>query len=246
MARKLEQQPDLSLPVETIAANNVVDGLVLLRRWQKGKSTTPQQWNGDTIPFGLSVNPQKAKLPPADPNNAQFKSLATEFGLLEQAVDAVSDALLAEAVYQAARGNPLRAANTVESIAGGEAPPPELEVVRTPRTGIALTYRLMTLFSGDPTLGPGWTTPANPFRANAEPQLNAWASKLLGNPTRVRCLVERLDSASGAVIELKELRLDQLGLAPLDFIYAVEGGQAGQQAEIEQRIIYTMMRRADG
>ena len=246
VARKLEQQPDLSLPVETIAANNVVDGLVLLRRWQKGKSTTPQQWNGDTIPFGLSVNPQKAKLPPADPNNAQFKSLATEFGLLEQAVDAVSDALLAEAVYQAARGNPLRAANTVESIAGGEAPPPELEVVRTPRTGIALTYRLMTLFSGDPTLGPGWTTPANPFRANAEPQLNAWASKLLGNPTRVRCLVERLDSASGAVIELKELRLDQLGLAPLDFIYAVEGGQAGQQAEIEQRILYTMMRSADG
>ena len=33
-------------------------------------------------------------------------------------------------------------------IAGGETPPPELEVVRTPRTGIALTHRLVTLFSG--------------------------------------------------------------------------------------------------
>lgn len=246
VARKLEQQPDPSAPVEAIAANNVVDGLALLRRWQKGKSATPQQWTSETIPFGQSVSPQKAKLPPVDPNNAQFKGLQTELGLLEQAVDAVSDALLAEAVYQAARGNPLRAANTVESIAGGEAPPPELEVVRTPRTGIALTYRLMTLFSGDPTLAPGWTTPANPFRANAEPHLNAWAGKLLGNPTRVRCLVERLDSASGAVIESKELRLDQLSLAPLDFIYAVEGGQAGQQAEIEQRILYTMMRNGDG
>ena len=246
VARKLEQQPDPSLPVEAIAANNVVDGLVLLRRWQKGKSTTPQQWNGDTIPFGQSVSPGKAKLPPADPNNAQFKGLQTEFGVLEQAVDAVSDALLAEAVYQAARGNPLRAANTVESIAGGEAPPPELEVVRTPRTGIALTYRLMTLFSGDPAPAAGWPTPSNPFRANAEPQLNAWAGKLLGNPTRVRCIVERFDSATGAAIESKEIRLDQLGLAPLDFIYAVEGGQAGQQAEIEQRILYTMMRKADG
>ncbi|HET6977869.1 MAG TPA: hypothetical protein VFI24_16175 [Pyrinomonadaceae bacterium] len=246
VARKLEPQPDPSAPVEAIAANNVVDGLALLRRWQKGKSTTPQQWTGETIPFGQSVSPQKAKLPPADPNNAQFKGLQTEFGLLEQAVDAVSDALLAEAVYQAARGNPLRAANTVESIAGGEAPPPELEVVRTPRTGIALTYRLMTLFGGDPTLAPGWATPANSVRASAEPHLNAWAGKLLGNPTRVRCVVERFDSATGAAIESKELRLDQLGLAPLDFIYAVEGGQAGQQAEIEQRILYTMVRSADG
>ena len=65
-------------------------------------------------------------------------------------MDAVSDALMAESVYQVVRGNPLRAASTVESIAGGETPPPELEVVRTPRTGIALTHRLVTLFSGEP------------------------------------------------------------------------------------------------
>ena len=40
VARKLEQ-PDqpVTEPVEAIAANNVVDGLALLRRWQKGKST---------------------------------------------------------------------------------------------------------------------------------------------------------------------------------------------------------------
>ena len=67
-------------------------------------------------------------------------------------MDAVSDALMAESVYQVVRGNPLRAASTVESIAGGETPPPELEVVRTPRTGIALTHRLVTLFSGEPVL----------------------------------------------------------------------------------------------
>src|SRR5262249_31005027 len=34
--------------------------------------------------------------------------------------------------------------------------------------------------------------------------------------------------------------------APLDFIYAVEGGEGGQQAEIEQRIQYSIMRRPDG
>ena len=125
-------------------------------------------------------------------------------------MDAVSDALMAESVYQVVRGNPLRAASTVESIAGGETPPPELEVVRTPRTGIALTHRLVTLFSGEPVLPPEWAPPANPSRANAEPHLNAWAAKLLGNPANVRCVVERLDPATGKVLEAKELRLNQL------------------------------------
>ena len=82
---------------------------------------------------------------------------------LEDAVDAVSDALMAESVYQVVRGNPLRAASTVESIAGGETPPPELEVVRTPRTGIALTHRLVALFSGEPALPPGWAPSSIPF-----------------------------------------------------------------------------------
>ena len=136
----------------------------------------------------------------------------------------------------------MRAARTVESIAGGETPPPELEVARTPRTGIALTHRLVTLFSGDPQLPSEWASSQESFRANAEPQLNAWAAKLLGNPASVRCAVERIEPTTGQVLETKEIRLNELRLAPLDFIYAVEGGEGGQQAEIEQRIFYTIMR----
>src|SRR5262249_28721885 len=48
------------------------------------------------------------------------------------------------------------------------------------------------------------------------------------------------------VVDTKEVRLDQLGLTPLDFIYAVEGGQGGQQAEIEQRILYHAVRMNGG
>ena len=62
----------------------------------------------------------------------------------------------------------------------------------------------------------------------------------------MRIVVERIDPVTGKVVETKESRLNQLlRLAPLDFIYAVEGGQ-GQQAEIEQRILYTIMRRPGG
>ena len=95
------------------------------------------------------------KPPQADLTNAK-SALEAELDALADSVDAVSDALMAESVHQVVRGNPVRAAMTVESIAGGETPPPELEVARTPRTGIALTHRLVTLFSGEPQLPPEW------------------------------------------------------------------------------------------
>lgn len=238
VARKLEQpgQPVEAQSVEAIAANNVVDGLELQRLWLAAlKSPAPAGGPLTALFSSITNKPSQTDL-----TNSKAR-LEAELNSLTDSVDAVSDALMAETVYQVVRGNPLRAASTVESIAGGETPPPELEVVRTPRTGIALTHRLVTLFSGEPALPPEWAPPGNPFRANAEPHLNAWAAKLLGNPAKVRFVVERLESATGTAVERKEFRLNQLlRLAPLDFIYAVEGGQGGQQAEIEQRILFAI------
>jgi hypothetical protein len=76
--------------------------------------------------------------------------------------------------------------------------------------------------------------------------LNAWAARLLPNPANVRCIVESLDPATEKILDTKEIRLEQLRLAPLDYIYAIEGGKGGQQAEIEQRILFAMMRQPDG
>jgi hypothetical protein len=244
VARKLEQT---NQPVEAIAANNVVDGLKLRRLWLAALDLLRRSFPPPDSAGALSLlfAPLQNKPALTDLKNAQA-ILEGELNSLADAVDAVSDALMAESVYQAVRGNPLRAASTVESIAGGETPPPELEVTRTPRTGVALTHRLVTLFSGPPALPVEWKPPPYPQRANAEPCLNAWAARLLGNPINVRCVVERLEPATGNVLESKELRLYQLRLAPLDFIYAAEGGQGGQQAEIEQRILYTITRMPEG
>lgn len=244
VARKLESGRQ-GEPVESIAANNVVDGLALVRRWEKGKQgASTSSWTMATIPFGQRVNQKTPALPPFDLNNPDFSALKGELEFLEQAIDAVSDALVAESVHQVVRGNPLRAASTVEAVAGGEVPPPELEVVRTPRTGIALTHRVVSLFSGDPQLPAHWS--GSSPRAKAEPRLNAWAGRLLPNPGKVRCLIERLDAITGDVLETKEIRLDQLDQAPLDYIHALEGGQGGQQGEIEQRLLLQMMTRPDG
>lgn len=244
VARKLEQTDQ---PVEAIAANNVVDGLKLRGLWLVAldKLMVTHLPPGSAGALTLLFAPLQNK-PAASDLLIAKPVLEAELKSLDDSVDAVSDALMAESVYQVVRGNPVRAAGTVESIAGGSTPPPELEVVRTPRTGIALTHRLVTLFSGAPALPPDWGAPGIRFRADAEPSLNAWVARLLRNPLNVRCLVDRLDPETGEVLETKEYRLNQLRLTPLDFIYALDGGPGGQQSEIEQRILYGIMRKADG
>jgi hypothetical protein len=239
VARKLSQTTDqaVSQSVEKIAANNVVDGLELLRKWK----SLPKSPASPLSPVQILLKNGKHK-----PNLVQIKALQEELNRLDDAVDAVSDALLAESVHHAVQGNPLRTAGTLDAIASGEAPPPELEVARTPRTGLALTHRLVTLFSGSPSVPPEWESPAVRHRANAEPSLNAWAARLLGNPNQVRCLIERIDPSTAEVLETRELRLNELRLSPLDFIYAAEGSRDAQPSEIELRILYEMKRKAQG
>ncbi|MGZ9174980.1 MAG: hypothetical protein ACXW52_25600, partial [Candidatus Binatia bacterium] len=115
VARKLEQTDQA---VEAIAANNVVDGLELHRRWLAVRKNSE----------ALSDLFRPIANKPAQAELINSKSLLeAELDALADSVDAVSDALMAESVHQVVRGNPLRAAMTVESIAGGETAPPELE-----------------------------------------------------------------------------------------------------------------------
>src|SRR5205807_6843704 len=104
---------------------------------------------------------------------------------LGEAIDGLSDALTAEAAYQVARGNLSRIASTMSAVAQGDAPPPELDVGHPTRSGTPLTHRVLVLFSGAPVVNPGWLATNSSRRASAEPMLNAWASKLLGNGSKV-------------------------------------------------------------
>jgi hypothetical protein len=242
VARKLAQTADQpGQSVESIAANNVVDGLVLSRKW-KALSRPPAA--GTTLLNTLFAS--ITKKPNAQHLLQQQATLEAELDRLDDSVDVVSDALIAESVHQAVMGNPTRTASTLDAIASGEAPPPQLEVVRTPRSGIAITHRLVTLFNDSLAVPADWKAPAVSLRADAEPLLNAWTARLLGAPGRVRCQVERLDPSSGVVVETKEIRIDDLGLCPLDFVYAAQGTRGGQPSEIERRIIHTITRRSDG
>jgi hypothetical protein len=230
-ARKLSRTGQ---PAEAIASGTVVDGLTLHRLWER---------HGVDI-FALPTW-SRAGLPAAS-LTPETDPLVGELKALSDAADAISDALVAESVYQAVRGNATRTAATVDAIAGGDAPPPELEVVRTPRSGVAVTHRHVVLFSGEAVASSQWPRAWFPWRAQAEPHLNAWAARLLGNPANVRCVVERYDPDTGKTLEAKTFRLSELYLTPLDVIYAAEAGDEIRQSELEQRILYIIRHRPYG
>jgi len=230
VAGKLEPKTQ---PVEAIAANNVVDGLVLHSRWRTD---------------GRPVN---ALLHQAGASADELEKMVRELNALGDAIDGLGDALTAEAAYQMARGNTSRIASTLAAIAHGDAPAPELEVARIPRSGIALTHRLLMLWSDKPTATTGWAAASTSARASAEPMLNAWAARLLGDPRKVRCVIERIDDTSGAVAETRVLRLSDLQLTPLDVVYGVETVAGPRRADtspddVEQRLLYVARHQEGG
>ncbi|NGZ09582.1 MAG: hypothetical protein CV088_09360 [Nitrospira sp. LK70] len=179
---------------------------------------------------------------------AQNKSdMQSELNRLGEALDAVADLVLAESVHHVAQGNPVRAGATLEAITRGETPPPEIEFVRTPRTGINHTHRISVIFGPPPTTFPwGITTP----RAQAEPVLNAWVAQLLGSEAdKATCAVEYTDPTLNGKqtfdVTIKDLNSvpGDPQLAPLDLVYLLDGEQGGMYSEIEQRIVYHVHKR---
>ncbi len=238
VANKIVRPTDPPSPAaETVAATNVVDGLLLHRRWRELLASVPMPDQRLAALFSPIAKP-----PAAAALAAAAAGLDSELNDLDLAVDALSDALLAETVHHAVNGDPLRTAATVEAIANGEAPPPDLDVVSTPRTGTSLTHRVIVALPASADAPAAWGPPAMAARAQAEPRLNGWAARLLGDPGKVRCVVEQIDRATGAVVASGELRLRDLGLAPLDCLYAASGDRDGQPSELEQRILYAAAR----
>lgn len=201
-------------PLDTIGANNVVDGLLLHRKWR-------------------TVRAQLQAL-----IGTSFPAVERELIALGESIDALGDALTAETAYQLVRGNTSRTASTLQSISRGDAPPPELEVARTPRSGMALTQRVVVLFDGETKTGT-WADDFTSPRATAEPLLNAWAAGLLGDPGSVRCVIERLADEGDEVVETRELWLSELQLSPLDLIFSVDvHARSGTLTELEQHVMY--------
>jgi hypothetical protein len=199
---------------ESIAATDVVDGLALLRKFHDD----PNFWSTPGLP--------PPGLPPAGTLRDQ---LTAQISRLDDALDSVADLALSESVHQLLRGNRIRAGATLDAIARGDAPPPDLDVIETPRAGTSLTHRLLTVAASNDA--PGWTdTP----RAQAEPRLNSWTATMLGDPARVRARARFVD-ATGSELATIEIGFNALALAPLDLLALPESN--GLDGELGDRLL---------
>ena len=205
--------------VDPLAARSVVDGLALHAR-------SKDIWR--ELPVGAEA------------------ALRPQLEALDDAIDAIGDLGLAESIYQVVQGNPVRAGAILDAIARGESPPAEIEVVRTPRSGVGLTHRLLVLFGGAPRRDAAWPIAERHARAHAEPRLTEWVAELIGDPRRFRCsgTLRYRDPRTAAPREWPgEVTLVELGLTPLDVVLAAGGVDAPQASELEQRVQYLLRRK---
>ncbi|WP_203906144.1 hypothetical protein [Rhizocola hellebori] len=203
---------------EAIAAGNVVDGLMLLRRYDE---------SGPSLLTGALTGASSAEL----------NAVTNELAALADSVDALGDALTAEAAHQLVQGNTARMASTLAAVSQGEALPAELAVTRTPRSGNPVTHRVAVLFSGVSNSGGGWLAYNATPRPLAERWLSAWVRQLLGDARTIRCTVQRLDEATGAVVQTVRFPLNDVPVTALDFVYFT-GTDAGGLCYAEQLVLY--------
>ena len=209
--------------IETIEANNVIDGLKLIEHVQKSATKT--------YPFGL---PASYKLPPA--TATQQKAINDEVQRIMEINDAISDMVMAEQVYQVVKGNFERTSGVAEAFSKGSYPP-EMEVVKTERSGINLTNRIAIHFNAeaDSTTSPNTVASMTP-RAKLEPGVNEWLSNLLPSPDNVLCKV--IYSTPVAQNQEAFISQKQLGLQSIDLLFSSHFDSEQAMAELDDRIAH--------
>ncbi len=207
ISKKLTPVPD-GEAAEVIEARNVVNGYDLLD-FVRGKS----------YPWGIAGLPA---------DSARAGAIQAEVDRLAGAMDAIGDVLLSESVHQMVQGNYDRGKGVLQSITEGEAPP-EIEIVKTPRSGRSLTHRVALQF--DPAQISGWRVPLT-SRAAANAPLNHWLATVLPAPDRIQWKATRGTEPPELV------SLDAVGLEPIDVVLMCGEKFGDLSGELERFLLY--------
>ncbi len=236
LLQKTDDAEEGDSPTESISARNVVHGLKLHKQWQS-------YWeNTDGTKDQKADDALEKLIKKLENQDAQFSLDTTEargklthlFLHLDDTIDALSDLLLSESVHQSVQGNHMRSVATLEALSAGEVTAPEMEITRTPRSGVSNTYRVLSIFpeqsSGDDL---DWNR-SSP-KAKAQPALESWAAHLLGSPVEYSFAIRFLDE-DDQEFEMKSMTPDALKLCALDLVFMGEMG-TGKDADFEMRIL---------
>jgi hypothetical protein len=200
--------PAPGVSLEAIAARDVVDGVALLEQWRERRQ--------ELVEF-------------LDRAGTSRGDIEAELARTADLYDAVSDLLVSEAVHQTVLGNTTRAGSALAVLdrqERGEVP----AVAGTRRTGLHFTHRVLVLCT-DERAPAGWRI--DDPRARAEPRLNAWIGRLLGNPSRIVVAASRSDAPGTAMA----LPIAKLKLSPLSLVMAAKAGSPSEPSELQQRLV---------
>jgi hypothetical protein len=217
--------------IETKQARNVFDGYALLESTFLRESPLIYPYGVPGLPIIKSDNEQD----PAEAAKikAQVEAIQAEVERMADSLDAIADLALAEGVYQATQGNFERAGAMLKAMTQGESPA-EPEIVRTPRSGVAITQRV-TLHLQTGAVGNPWPGLGS-RKAEVERGLNAWLGGLLPGPGNIRYTIH---PGGGPAVEQNLL---SLGLQPIDLVYLISDDLAGETTELESRITFESRR----
>jgi hypothetical protein len=227
----LQEAPPAGTAPATTGGRLVVDGLALRNSW----SNFP--WTLGNLPNFAADGPKLQQL------------LAGEVGAATPAspswtdpLDAVADLLTAESVYQTVRGNRAGTVASLDALSQGTRPP-EPEILRQPRNGIATTHRVACVL-GEPAPALHAWPDATP-RGTVDPCLNSWVGALLGDPAQVRCRASITQGKPSATTDLGEITLADLKLQPLDVLQlARTADSTGGDSELDRRIAWRALQLA--
>ena len=227
----LQEAPPAGTPPGPTGGRLVVDGLALRNDWSH-------------FPWTLTTLPSFA----ADQSKLQ-QLLAGEVGAATRAapswtdpLDAVADLMTAELVYQSVRGNRAGTVASLDALSQGTRPP-EPEILRQPRNGIATAHRVACVLGEPAPALPLWPD-ATP-RGTVDPCLNSWIGAMLGDPTQVRCRASITQGKPAATTDLGEISLADLKLQPLDVLQlARTADSTGGASELDRRIAWKALQSA--
>ncbi len=148
--------------------------------------------------------------------------LARAFDLLDDWVDALTDAALGDSVHALVQGNLLRSGSSVSAIAAGDVPPPELDFLETRPAALTLTHRVGLVA---PNSGKSWIDPELSLspRAFADPDMERLVAAILPEPDKILFRYVEQDGASETSVEKSvtmAVLLEQANIGgALDFLH---------------------------
>jgi hypothetical protein len=211
---------DATDAIQTIEANNVIDGLKFINDIQKK--------NVLNYPFGLTT------LPAQTPQNKKsIDAINTEVKNLINTNDAIADLVLSEQMYQVVKGNFERASGNAEAFSKGGYPP-DIDIMNTPRTGVTLTQRVAIQFDAEASATVSPNTIGMTAKSSAEPSINKWLSTLLPNPQNVLCKVIYSSPVKAATTVF--ISQENIGLQAIDLLYTFNLDTEQAMTELDDRI----------